>query len=108
MHLTNLEALVAIILGTGGIGRGGWGFVAAILRRAAAIEGFRADVRDNLPKLVDATNALAQLALRHDDQLADYGRRLDDHDHQLADLREAQCPSPKHSTLPPPVHIPLP
>lgn len=100
-HLTQLEALIAIILGTGGIGRGGWGLVRGILARAAAIEGFRKDVRDNLPKLVEATAQLAAIALRHDDQLADVGRRLDDHDRQIDQLKEDRCTTP--SQLPPPV-----
>jgi hypothetical protein len=102
VHLTNLEALIAIILGSGGIGRGAWGFAAALLRRAAAIEGFRADVRDGLPLLREAVTALTEIAARHDNTLADHGRRLDDHDHQLATLKETQCP-PASRSLPPPV-----
>src|SRR5215469_4766694 len=108
MHLTQLEAIVAILLGTGGIGRGAWGTVAAILRRAAAIEGFRSDVRENLPKLVEATAALAQLALRHDGEIADHGRRLDDHDTQLAHLKENYPCHPTSHSLPPPVSTRFP
>ena len=108
LHLTQLEALIAVILGTGGIGRGAWGFVAAVLRRAAAIEGFRADSRATDKKLVDAVATLAELALRHDDQLADHARRLDTHDHQIARLEGAQWTGPPNRNLPPPVSIHLP
>ena len=104
MHLTSLEALIAVILGTGGIGKGAWGAVAAMLRRAQAVEAFRGDVRQSLANHSESIGLLTEIAAQQSETTARHDQQLADHDSRLNLVERAhQCATETSRSLPAPV-----
>lgn len=97
MHLTTLEALIAVVLGTGGIGKGAWGVVAALLRRAAAVEAARQDVQTSITNHGESIGLLTEIAAQHAQILADHDSRL-----SLVERAHA-CATETSRSLPAPV-----